>query len=221
MATGSFYAKIDGNLRETLLHRADEIGNAARQAVESAANKLKDELRAQTAGAGLGSGLANAWQVLPPRGRFAFSALVYSKAPLLHRAFDMGGTITAQNGIYLVIPLDAAVKLGLATSKAHNKGGANRALNRKWSDVDAAIDMFGNLRFVPLKGGNQAILFGDQNNIGKPRGAKISRTGQRQDIALFLLVKQTRLPKKLDVEGAASRALAQLKTNLGNILGKQ
>ena len=183
MATLRLAAHIDGNLRQMLNTRADEIGEALRSAVENAATSLRQELRDQVRQAGLGDGLANAWQltVFPQSSRKSWrpAGLVYSKATRLHAAFNMGGVISARNAQWLAIPLPPAIDLGLATDARQNKDAQNRAANRKWSNVDAAIDMFGELRFVSIGGASasKALLVGDRRNKGRAPGRKTFRGG--------------------------------------------
>jgi len=214
-------ARIDGSLQAMLNTRADEIGAALRSAVENAATSLQQELRDQVRQAGLGDGLANAWQltVFPQSARSSWrpAGLVYSKATRLHAAFNMGGTISARNAQWLVIPLPPALELGLATDARQNKDAQNRAANRKWSNVDAAIDIFGDLRFVPIGGGSKALLVADRRNKGRSPGRKTFRGGAGADVPLFLLVKQVTGRKLLDIDGAADRALARLNRNLSNL----
>ena len=221
MATLRLVAKIDGSLQKMLNTRADEIGDALRAAVENAATALQQELRDQVRSAGLGDGLANAWQltVFPQTKRSSWrpAGLVYSKATRLHAAFNMGGLISVRNVQWLVIPLPPAIELGLATDTRRNKDAQNRATNRKWSNIDAAIDIFGDLRFVPLSGGSKALLVADRRNKDRVPGRKTFRGGAGADLALFLLVKQVTGRKLLDIEGAAERALARLQRNLSNL----
>lgn len=229
MPTLRLVAKIDGSLKDMLNTRADEIGDALRAAVENAATSLQTELRDQVRSAGLGDGLASAWQltVFPQGKRSSWrpAGLVYSKATRLHAAFNMGGTISARNAQWLVIPLPPAIELGLATDRRQNKGASNRALNRKWSNVDAAIDLFGDLRFVPIggSGASKALLVANParakrgERLSNHGGRRVARAGNQKDIPLFLLVKQVTGRKLLDIDGAAERALARLRRNLSNI----
>jgi hypothetical protein len=211
-------ARIDGKLKQSLLADWDERVAAAVQAVDSAASDLRDELRDQVRSAGLGEGLANAWQLLPSGGRFASSALVYSKASRLHTAFNQSETITTQNADWLVIPLPAAVQRGLATDSGRNKDATSRSSNRRWSDVDTAISIFGQLRFVPLAGGQKALLIAPAVPIKRGTSSR-GVAANAADIPLFLLLKQVHSKKLLDIEGAEADAQTRLETNLSNVLG--
>lgn len=224
MAGLKITAQLSGSLRDMLNRRMDELGDGLRSAVENASKSLQAELRDQVRSAGLGNALASAWQVevYPQKSKRSLhpAGLVYSKATRLHAAFNMGGVITARNAHWLVIPLPAAIELGLASDSRRNKDSSNRAANRKWSNIDAAIDLFGELRFVPIGNGARALLIGDRRT-----GARNARLAGRQlprgdaEIPLFLLVRQVSGRKVLDIDGAAQRAMARLRANLSNLLG--
>lgn len=194
-----------------------ELASAAQEAVNAAAEDLQRELRGQTVASGLGNGLANAWGLLRAGGTRPFSALVYSKAPRLHDAFIKGGTIRARNAQWLVLPLKAAVQYGL--EKGRPAGASARGSDRRMSNIDKAIDLFGNLRFVLLLGGGRAVLFADPRNLNRPRGAKNYAGSTPQDIPLFLLVRSVNLAKRIDLDGAVAKARDRLRRNLSNITG--
>lgn len=213
---------IDGDLGKSLAGRIDDIASAATAAVNNAAEACLTDLRDQTTGAGLGGALANAWQMLPAGGAKPFAALVYSKAPLIHDAFIKGVTIAARNAQWLVLPLKAAAQYGL--DKARPSGASARGSAGRYSNVDAAIDMFGELRFVMLPGGGRGVLFGDPTNLHRPRGAKTGPIGSRgggtkADIPLFLLVRSVHLAKRIDLDGAVAAAQDRLNRGLSNIAG--
>ncbi len=209
---------ITGDLKALLNERLDEVADAARAAVRAAAEDLQAELRAQVRAAGLGTGLEKAWRldVYPRRGRKSLrpAGLVWSKAERLHDAFDGGETVTARGGKWLAIPLAAAKAAGLDKSRARRTPGRQGKTGRggqmaKWSNVAAAEDRFGELRFVPINGNKPALLVAD----GKTRGRDTS-------IPLFLLVRSVQGRKLLDIGAAARKAQARLATNLSNMIGR-
>ena len=161
------------------------------------AQKAEQVLRDQVAGAALGQGISNAWQIktYPKAGKADNPAsYVYTKAQRIVAAFASGATVTASGATWLVIPLPAAVALGLDRMTSR-PGGKPGGLKAKYSDITAAIQRFGNLKFVPI-GGNRALLIAD------PRSAR--GTGRASGTPLFLLVKSVRLPRLLDIDAAAA-----------------
>lgn len=198
---------VTGDLRALLNDLTSDVAAAARQAVTGASERLQADLRQQVRAAGLGVGLEKAWrmEIYPQTGRRTLrpAGLVYSKARRLHEAFEAGETVTVQGDRWLVLPLPAAKAAGL--DRMLRKGDndhPNWNGRAKWSDVGGA----GRLRFVRTKP-NQALLI--------PEGR---RNGPRPE-PLFLLVKQRRGRKLLDIDGAAERAKADLHRSLSNILG--
>ncbi|OYD82500.1 DUF6441 family protein [Azospirillum brasilense] len=214
--------RIQGDLKGLLNERIGEIGDAARAAVRSVSEQLQAELRAQVRSAGLGVGLEKAWRLdlYPKSGRKTLrpAGLIYSKATRLHDAFDAGESVRAKGGKWLAIPLEAAKQAGLDRRKPRPGATRTGPVPAKWSNVEAAEKRFGPLRFVPIGGGGRALLVAD----GKARGDTLARggAGRATSIPLFLLVRQTRGRKLLDISGAAERAQARLVANLSNIIGR-
>lgn len=215
--------RIGGDLKDMLSRPLDEIADAARAAVQSASEALQADLRAQVAAAGLGHGLEKAWRMqLYPHGRtrsFRPAGLVWSKATRLHDAFERGEPVAAGSGRWLAVPLQAAVDAGFARRPGRPGGqGRGSSTPAKWSNIAAATERFGPLRFVPINGGARALLVAD----GKVRGDRLGRgkAGRAASIPLFLLVRRVRGRKLLDIAGAAQRAEARLAANLSNILGR-
>lgn len=173
----------------------------ARKAVTAGGTKAQQVLRSQTQAAGLGSGVSNAWQlnVYPKGGRADNpAAYVFTKAQRIVDAFSTGAVITAHQAEWLVIALPAAKALGLdkMSSRPGSRAGGNSA---RYSNVTAAIEQFGALRFVSI-GGNRALLVADSRR-GSPSGRRASaKVGN--GAALFLLVKSVRDRKALDLEAA-------------------
>lgn len=214
-------ATLSDDLKAIIQEGRDEIADAVRASVRSAAEALQAELRQQVRTAGLGNGLEKAWRLdVYPKARKTFrpAALVYSKATRIHDAFEAGATIRARGGKWLMIPLEAAKVVG--ADRSPMRGGRSRGgpIPAKWSNVQRAEDRYGPLRFVPIGNGARALLVAD----GRVRGDKVGRykQGRAASIPVFLLIRQTRLPKRLDIAGAARRAEARLYSNLSNLLGR-
>ena len=84
---------------------------AVTAAVREAGSGLKLGWRGQIAGAGLGARLANSIrsEAFPKAGASLNAAvLVWSKAPVIIEAHDVGPLIRAKNGLWLAIPTPAA-----------------------------------------------------------------------------------------------------------------
>ena len=154
---------------------------AVTAAMREAGTGLKTAWRGQITGAGLGRRLANSIrsQTYPKAGEsLNAAALVWSKAPVIVGAHDTGPLIRSKDGFWLAIPTEAA----------------GRGLR---------------LRFVYRRLG-PSLLVADRARINKRGQAVASRakTGRNQVTApIFLLVPQVKLPKRLDLDRDAERAL--------------
>lgn len=222
---------LTGNLAGYLQGERDRIAEAITRAVNDEGIRLRDELRAQVDAAGLGTGLSKAFRhEVYPKGRKSFSpaALVYSKAARLHAAFEDGPTIRANNAAWLVLPLPAAEALGFADRPQGRKNSA-RSRRARWSNVEAAIRRYGRLDFVPLDGGDRALLVARGLSRARQRGLKrsLTRRGAEavastvgESVPLFLLLRQVRIRKRLDIKAAGDRALDRLHSRVAGELLK-
>ena len=161
---------------------------------------LKSAWRAQITGAGLGQRLANTIrQQVYPKGRNSLdaAALVWSNAPVIIGAHDTGPLIRSGNGFWLAIPLPAA---GRAL-------GGKRITPAMWEQKTGL-----RLRFVYLSRG-PSLLVADAVRLNTRGQAAVSRskTGRSQvTVPIFLLVRQVKLPKRLDLAKDAERAQAAI-----------
>ncbi|WP_425100241.1 DUF6441 family protein [Tropicibacter sp. S64] len=157
----------------------------------------KTAQRLQTTGAGLGTLLANSIrsQNFPRSGEsLDAAALVWSKAPVIVGAHDTGPLIRLKNRFWLAIPLPAA-------GKSLRGGGITPG---EWERRRGM-----RLRFVYRRTG-PSLLVADRARINTRGQAVASRakTGRNQVPApIFLLVPQVKLPKRLDLDSEAERAL--------------
>ncbi|MBB6251441.1 DUF6441 family protein [Nitrospirillum iridis] len=200
---------VDKTFEQAMDDLVKDMGAGVRTAVRSAATSLHDELRRQVDAAGLGDGLAAAWQVYLYGVHTSLNpaALIYSKATLLHDAFNTSVTITARNARWLVIPLPAATALGFQLRPQGRRGRQlSPPLPAKWSNVDAAQAKWGALEFRPLHGGNKALLVAPASQAGGRSPGSAARKG----VPVFLLLRNVKLGKRLDVEGALAHAREQL-----------
>ncbi len=162
-----------------------------------AAGRLKGDWRAQITGAGLGQRLARTIRAerYPKQGAsIGAAALVWSKAPVIVGAHDTGPLIRSKDGFWLAIPTEAA-------------GRGFRGGNVTPGEWERRRGM--RLRFVYRRRG-PSLLVADRARINS-RGQAValrSKTGRGQVTApIFLLVPQVKLPKRLDLDRDAQRAL--------------
>ncbi len=198
----TFALAIKGSLRPQLKAYNEALKFATSRAVVRTAEKGKDILRRQVVAAGLGKGLEKAWRVNDyPRRKDSRNkaAVIFSKAVRLHSAFMAGGTISAGGGRWLPIPT--------AAGKRFAKGGGPAGRNsrkRRWSAVERAEDRFGSLRFVRVDG-DTALLIAEKPKTRRAAGGKRRRRARsatarkRRGKVIFVLKKQVRLGKRLDL----------------------
>ena len=169
---------------------------AVTAAMREAGTGLKTAWRGQISGAGLGRRLANSIrsQTFPKAGEsLNAAALVWSKAPVIVGAHDTGPLIRSKDGFWLVIPLPAAGK--------SLRGG--RITPGEWERRRGL-----RLRFVYRRRGPSLLVAEGRLNSRGLGVASRSKTGRgRATVPIFLLVPQVRLPKRLDLERDAERAL--------------
>ncbi|WP_412507182.1 DUF6441 family protein [Roseovarius sp. SYSU LYC5161] len=184
---------------------------AVTAAMREAGTGLKTAWRGQITGAGLGRRLANSIrsQTYPKAGEsLNAAALVWSKAPVIVGAHDTGPLIRSKDGFWLAIPTEAAGR-GLRGAKL-TPGEWERRRGLR-------------LRFVYRRRG-PSLLVADRARINARGQAVASRakTGRNQgssvrkrsgvvlaakNAPIFLLVPQVKLPKRLDLDRDAERAL--------------
>lgn len=199
-------AAITGNL-----HKFMELQKAAAEAAVTAGvaevtERIKNDLRGQVTGAGLGNKLAKSWQAkLYPKGQKSISAAgwVFSKAPKLIRAFNEGAVIKSKDGWFLAIPTEAAPKRGVGGKRITPSNFPEHSLGR--------------LRFV-YRPGKISLLVVDslRASTGKRGGfRKASESALKSGrglttVVMFLLVPQVKLKKRLDYQSVVNRWEGQL-----------
>ncbi len=168
---------------------------AVTTAVREAGTSLKTAWRGQITGAGLGQRLANTIRSEQfPKGKPSLNAaaLVWSKAPVIIGAHDVGPLIRSKNGFWLAIPTEAAGK--------SLRGG--RVSPREWERRTGL-----RLRIVHRRMGPSLLVAEAQLNTRGRAVASRSRTGRGVvTVPIFLLVPQVKLPKRLDLARDAERA---------------
>lgn len=188
---------------------ADEVKageKAVHFGIRDAGIALKDAWRGQVTRAGMGNRLARTIRSeVYPKGRHSLNAasMVWTRAPVIINAHDTGPAIRPTRGLWLVIPTEAAGK----------RPGGQRPTPEDWERRTGL-----KLRFV-LRRSGPSLLVADGARINKGGLAVMSRAKVRKKdgiqrgavtAVIFILVPQTRLRKRLDLERAARAALNAL-----------
>lgn len=205
-------ATIDGDLAAIATEILQEAEAAVTRGVFAAGRGLRDDWRGQVRASGLGIRLANTVrQANFPRSGTSLRAasLVWTKAPDILHAFDGGVLIRGKDGLWLAIPLPAAGVTGF---------GRQRITPWRWEQRTGM-----RLRFVYRRNG-PSLLVADDARLNS-RGLAAAKGGRRrpegvltgaQTVPVFLLLRQVKMPKKLDLGGLAREATVRLP---GAILG--
>jgi hypothetical protein len=184
------------------------IERAVASGTRDAGRGLKANLRRQVTSAGLGQRLANSWRDRHyPNEKLDAASLVYSKAPAIIRTFDEGALIRARRGRFLAIPTENAPRRGTD--------------RRKISPANFPEHRYGPLRLVPRKN-RPSLLVVDgvrasfSRKTGDLRGFRRASERARSTgsglttVAMFVLVPQVKLEKRLDVGRAAEQWSSRL-----------
>ncbi len=201
--------RSDQNFLGVMREFQEELAQDMREAVRDAGLRLQEELRGQVRAAGLGKKLENAWRmdIYPSSNKRTLhpAALVYSKATKLHNAYNSGGIIRTKNGKrFLAIP----------TEKTPNAAWGHRKMTP--AEVEQAFN--NELRFVPTKTGGiltMSVVRGKKEGTLRQATKRRLQQGRKIEVVvMFWLIRQTRIKKVLDIEGAAARAEARLQENV-------
>ncbi len=194
-------AAITGDLEVMMKQEAKAAEQAVTLGVVEATEGLREELRQQVITAGLGEKMARTWrQKRYPSSGYSIgtTGLVYSKAPVVIRAFNEGVTIRSKEGKFLAIPTTAAPKRGVGGKRLTPDNFPEHSLGR--------------LRFVYRRGAPSLLVVdGMRAGVGKRGGfRKASDTAKRTGrglttVIMFILLPQVMLKKRLDVDAASVR----------------
>lgn len=208
-----FKAALEGNLNEFLKAEVAAGERAAMSAMRNVAGRAKLRLRDQINSAGMGPRLANTWrdEVYPRRGQSLNpAALIFTKAPLIIRAFNEGATITAVNKQYLAIPTDAVPK-NVTIAAPGDQFRRRRVTPQR---LEQALGI--KLRFVPRPGKGGLLVLDNARLTKKGLARQASKTaivkGRVATVVMFILVPQVKLSKRFDVEKVEAQAEAELET---------
>ena len=172
---------------------------AVTAAMRAAGTQLKSDWRGQITQAGLGRRLGNSIrsQTYPKVGEsIDAAALVWSKAPVIIGAHDTGPLIRSKDGFWLAIPTEAAGKGARGGRITPGEWERRRGLR---------------LRFVYRRWGPSLLVAEGRLNARGVGVASRSKTGRGlSTVPIFLLVRQVKLRKRLDLERDAAKAQAAL-----------
>lgn len=177
---------------------------ATTKAMGIAGNSLKSNWRAQVVSAGLGTRLSNTIRSKTyPQNRESLraAALVWSKAPKILSAFERGVTIRNDGGGWLAIPLPAA-----------GKGARGKRITV--AEFERRTGQY--LQYVKTKSGTHMLVATMRARSGKSGGfakpsASALRTGRGlATVPVFILLRQVRLRKRLDLMRAANEAISSV-----------
>ena len=206
-------ATMVGSLKADMQAELRRIERAVPDGVKAAGDGLKGSLRKQVVAAGLGARLSRTWRgkTYVNKGHDAAS-LVWSKAPQIALAFDKGVVIKGKGGNWLAIPTPAAPKRGV--------GG------KRITPATFPTARHGPLRMV-RRSGRAALLVVDgvrvsaqSGRVGRQaKGGGRTKSGSFKQgiatVAMFVLVPQVKLKKRLNVAGAAGSWARRLPRLIG------
>lgn len=184
---------VENNVPREMIARVGRMERAVKTAVAGATMQLKTAWR-QDVASKLGGRLGNAVRAeVYPAGDSSLNAagLVYAKAPKLIGAHERGAVIRAASGLWLAVPLPAAGK----------SGRRGRITPDEWERRTGR-----RLRFVYRAGRNGLLVDDGTARRGAAtvgRGFKVARGFKNRTIPIFALVRQVKLPKRLNLKAAA------------------
>ncbi|SDT97052.1 DUF6441 family protein [Stappia sp. ES.058] len=192
-----------GNLQKTLDAEKTAVAKGIRGGMEALTDLGKRRLRQQVTRAGLGERLSKTWRgkVYPGAKVETFEPAgpIWSKAPHIVRAFSEGRPIRSKaSGGWLAIPTDLAPP----TRK--------RGARRKRMSMDDFLDEFGmdSLRVFAPPGRGRRVLYAVADK-GFARGRGKRRKPKAEPLLMYVLVKQVRLRRVLNVD-TVERGLVRL-----------
>lgn len=187
--------KTDPDLVSVMDKEVKAGERAVSAAMREAGSGLKTAWRSQITQAGLGRRLANSIrnQTYPKTGEsLKAAALVWSKAPVIIGAHDTGPLIRSKDGFWLAIPTAAAGKSVRGGRISPGEWERRRGLR---------------LRFIYRRSGPSLLVAEGRLNTRGISVASRSKTGRGlTTVPIFLLVRQVKLAKRLDLDRSAKAA---------------
>ncbi|XHC03936.1 DUF6441 family protein [Seohaeicola saemankumensis] len=168
---------------------------AVSKAVGEAGTGLKAAWRGQITGAGLGARLSRTIRSeLYPKGQPSLNAaaLVWSNAPVILGAHDTGPLICSKEGFWLAIPTAAAGKSARGGRISPGEWERRRGMR---------------LRFIYRRSGPSLLVAeGKLNSRGLGVASRAKTSRGLTTVPIFLLVRQVKLRKRLDLDRSAKAA---------------
>lgn len=199
-----FSIKVTQDLKRDMERETLKAQKATTRAIRLAGSRLQGSWRQAIRGAGLGNRLANTvrLKVYPEtKPSLNAAALIWTKAPKIVDAFDKGVLIRSRSGFWLAIPLPH-VRL---------KGRNNRKITPlEWEERTGR-----RLRFV-YRPGRAGLLVDDgtyrDRKTADPMSFSLRRKVGRRNltIPIFVLVRQAKLPKRLNLDPLTQLAIQQV-----------
>jgi hypothetical protein len=190
---------IDPDIVALMREEIDAGERAVSKAIREAGTGLKSAWRGQITGAGLGISLARSIRSAQyPKGKPSLNAaaLVWSKAPVILGAHNTGPMIRSKSGLWLAIPTAAAGK--------STRGG--RITPAEWERRRGVP-----LRFIyRARGPSLLVAEGRLNSRGLGVASRAKSGRGLASVPIFLLVKQMKLNKRLDLAKAAEAELGRV-----------
>lgn len=185
---------IQQSLQAAMRHEVETLDQVTAKVVKAVGGRTKVLLRRDTSAA-LGQRVANAWRdnFYPNENRGPAKAadLVFTKAPKIVDAFDVGAMLRAKHGRLMAIPTKNVPR----DRDGHKSNPASFA--------EAGIE----LRFVPPgRFGKYAALVADDARLtgsGRFRHGQVGKRGKMlpgaATLVMFWLIPRAKLPKRLDL----------------------
>jgi len=191
--------ELSGSIAATMQAELLAGEKAVSDAVRGAALRLKADWRDQIAQAGLGARLARTIRSEAyPKGQPSLNAaaLVWSNAPVIVGAHDSGPLIRSKSGLWLAIPTAAAGKSGRGGRITPGEWERRRGLS---------------LRFIyRARGPSLLVAEGRLNSRGLGVASRAKSGRGRTTVPIFLLVRQVKLAKRLDLAKAAEVVVGRI-----------
>ena len=172
---------------------------AVSAAMREAGTDLKSAWRGQIAQAGLGLRLGSTIRSdTYPKGQPSLNAaaLIWSNAPVIVGAHDSGPLIRSKQGFWLAIPTAAAGKSARGGRITPGEWERRRGLS---------------LRFIyRARGPSLLVAEGRLNSEGRAVASRSKSGRGRATVPIFLLVRQVKLAKRLDLAKAAEVAVGRI-----------
>jgi hypothetical protein len=197
-------AALQGSLTRIVAQEVKAAEHAVTLGVHAATDGLKQELRDQVTGAGLGQRLAKTWRgkVFPKGESMNAAGFVFSKAPEIIDSYAHGAVIRAHKSAYLAVPLPAAGKLA----------GRRKLTPETWEQVHGQ-----KLVFVPRRKGLALLVAENMRARKGKRGgftgasATTIRTGRGlTTVPIFVLIPQITIKKRFDMESVSKKWIDRL-----------